>query len=303
MSRNNRWGNRNTVKADDDQAALDALLMDAEKRTQTIQSQKSKSNPQTNRWGDRDGRNNQSASSNSRKKEQDDSDPKNDYYQPQSKRQRKSSQRDKEKDDSKYAWGGNESKEAQEEGEDETEEAEKQLPNFGLSGALANDDKTGNTYNGILLKFSEPPEARTPNTRWRLYVFKKSGVGVGNKRKGQKGDDNNGDLVETLHISKQSAYLFGREVKVVDIAVHHPSLSKQHCVLQYRSLPDKNDREGKLRCKPYLMDLKSTNGTFINGERLDDARYYELMKGDVITLGSSSREYVLLTENTTSTDL
>ena len=92
-------------------------------------------------------------------------------------------------------------------------------------------------------------------------------------------------------------------MKVVDIAVHHPSLSKQHCVLQYRSLPDKNDREGKLCCKPYLMDLKSTNGTFINGERLDDARYYELMKGDVITLASSSREYVLLTENTTSTDL
>ena len=144
MSRN-RWGNRNTVEADDDQAALDALLMDAEKRTQTIQSQKSKSNPQTNRWGDRGGRN---KSSNSRKTEQDDSDPKNDYYQPQSKRQRKSSQRDKGKDDSKYAWGGNESKESQEEDEGETEEAEKQLPNFGLSGALANDDKTGNTYNG-----------------------------------------------------------------------------------------------------------------------------------------------------------
>ena len=62
-------------------------------------------------------------------------------------------------------------------------------------------------------------------------------------------------------------------------------------------------KDGVLRCKPYLMDLGSTNGTFINGVRIDDARYYELRKGNVITLGSSRREYVLLTENSTSQDL
>lgn len=173
-----------------------------------------------------------------------------------------------------------------------TTKAEK--PNFALSGALAEDEKTGNTYNGIVLKFTEPPEARTPNTRWRLYVFKK-------KNNNNKNDD--GGVIQTLHISKQSAYLFGRERKIANIPVDHPSLSKQHCVLQYRALPDKQDRERKLKCKPYLMDLGSTNGTFINGERIEDARYYELRKGDVITLGASSREYVLLTENTISSDL
>lgn len=47
------------------------------------------------------------------------------------------------------------------------------------------------------------------------------------------------------------------------------------------------------------MDLDSTNGTFVNGVRLESARYYELRKGDVITLGASTREYVLLTENST----
>jgi len=168
-------------------------------------------------------------------------------------------------------------------------------PNFGLSGALATDDSTGNVNNGILLKFSEPPEARAPNTRWRLYVFRKTKTAP-NTTTNKEFDDS---LNEVLHISKQSAYLFGRERKVADIAVDHPSLSKQHCVLQYRALPDKNDPEQKLRCKPYLMDLASTNGTFINGVRLEEARYYELRKGDVITLGASSREYVLLTENTT----
>jgi len=190
-----------------------------------------------------------------------------------------------------------------------TKEPEK--PNFGLSGALASDDKTGNMYKGVLLKFTEPPEARTPNTRWRLYVFKTTNASRGRNTMSNKASESPSDeLIEVLHISKQSAYLFGREEKVADIPVYHPSLSKQHCVLQYRALPvEKNSSSSggssssRLRCKPYLMDLGSTNGTFINGVRIDEARYYELRKGDVITLGSSSREYVLLTENTTAQDL
>jgi len=149
---------------------------------------------------------------------------------------------------------------------------------FGLSGALAEDTQTGNTYNGVVLKFSEPPEARTPNTRWRLYVFR------------------GGENIEVLHIAKQSAYLFGREKDVADILVEHPSLSRQHCVLQYRAIPDKNDST-VVRCRPYLMDLGSAHGTFINGTKIEDARYYELRKKDIITLGASSREYILLTEN------
>jgi smad nuclear-interacting protein 1 len=42
------------------------------------------------------------------------------------------------------------------------------------------------------------------------------------------------------------------------------------------------------------MDLQSTNGTFINGERIPDSRYVELKAMDCVKFGSSSREYVLL---------
>ena len=119
---------------------------------------------------------------------------------------------------------------------------------------------------------------------WRLYVFKKGSESP--------------DPLQVLHISKQSAFLFGRDALVADVLVEHPSLSKQHCVLQYRVVPEKN-AGGEIRCKPYLMDLGSTNGTFINGQKIEDARYYELRRKDVITLGMSTREYVLLTEHTT----
>jgi smad nuclear-interacting protein 1 len=169
-------------------------------------------------------------------------------------------------------------------------------PNFGLSGALAKDTETGNMYKGVVLKFKEPPEARAPNTQWRFYVFKPK------KPKGNNGDNDN-DLVETLHVSKQSAYLLGRNADIADILLLHPSLSSQHAVLQYRAVPVPCDEIGappRLACQPYIIDLESTNGTFLNGVRIDAARYYQLKRGDVLTFGASTREYVLLTENTTS---
>ena len=42
------------------------------------------------------------------------------------------------------------------------------------------------------------------------------------------------------------------------------------------------------------MDLESTNGTFLNGERIEKARYYELREKDVLTFGRSQKEFVLL---------
>jgi smad nuclear-interacting protein 1 len=156
---------------------------------------------------------------------------------------------------------------------------EKKKPDFGLSGALLGSTTSGSggcgtIYKGVELKFQEPPEARTPNTQWRLYVFK---------------DDKQ---IDTLHIAKQSAYLIGRNEDIADIFVSHPSISSQHAVIQYRAVPNKDT--GKLSCQPYLLDLESTNGSFINGVQIESARYYQLKKGDVIKFGSSTREYVLL---------
>ncbi|MCO5547038.1 hypothetical protein L7F22_000479 [Adiantum nelumboides] len=132
---------------------------------------------------------------------------------------------------------------------------------------------------GVTLLFTEPPEARKPNVRWRLYIFK-------------DGEPFN----EPLYIHRQTCYLFGRERRVADVPTDHPSCSKQHAVIQYRSVEKEVDGLNKSEVRPYLMDLGSTNGTFINGERIDSHRYYELMEKDTIKFGNSSREYVLLHE-------
>ena len=159
---------------------------------------------------------------------------------------------------------------------------DKEKPNLELTGNLA---KETNTFNGIVIKYNEPSEARKPKKRWRLYVF--------------KGEEE----LPFYQIHRQSAYLIGRERKCADIPVDHPSCSKQHAVFQYRLVnytrPDGST--GRI-VKPYIIDLGSTNGTYINNERIDAQRYYELKEKDVLKFGFSSREYVLLHEESKGGD-
>ncbi|KAG0241938.1 hypothetical protein BGW41_005103 [Actinomortierella wolfii] len=156
-------------------------------------------------------------------------------------------------------------------------EEDKEKPNFGLSGALAEET---NTVNGTVLKYNEPPEARKPTKRWRLYVFK------------------DGKEINVLHIHRQSAFLFGRDRNVADIAIDHPSCSKQHAVLQFRQIVE-TDQLGQIKrtTKPFIIDLESANGTFVNGAQIPPTRYYELKLSDVLKFGASTREYVLLHED------
>ncbi|XP_076645600.1 smad nuclear-interacting protein 1 [Halictus rubicundus] len=154
---------------------------------------------------------------------------------------------------------------------------DKDKPNFEPSGKLTEDT---NTVNGVVIKYSEPADARKPKRRWRLYPFK-----------GEK-------ALPTLYVHRQSAYLMGRDRKIADIPLDHPSCSKQHAVLQYRlvSFQKEGGGEGR-RIRPYLIDLESANGTFVNNVKLEPRRYHELLERDVLRFGFSSREYVLLHEH------
>lgn len=46
---------------------------------------------------------------------------------------------------------------------------------------------------------------------------------------------------DILHISRQSCYLMGRDRAVADIPIDHPSISKQHAVIQFRSIRERNE--------------------------------------------------------------
>lgn len=155
---------------------------------------------------------------------------------------------------------------------------EKEQPNFELSGLLAEDQ---NQRNGVALTFTVSPDAAIPDTTlhdWRLFEF--------------KGEEN-------THIHKLAGYscfLFGKDRRLEEsraggeeisfIPVDHPTCSRQHAVIQFRL------KRGE--AVPYLMDLNSTNKTFLNKKPVEAGRYMELRHQDVMKLGQSSREYVLL---------
>lgn len=54
--------------------------------------------------------------------------------------------------------------------------------------------------------------------------------------------------------------------------------------------------------KPYIIDLESANGTYVNNHRIEARSYVELLEKDVVKFGYSSREYVLLHETSKDSD-
>jgi smad nuclear-interacting protein 1 len=158
---------------------------------------------------------------------------------------------------------------------------EKQQPNFAPSGLLAAASNSVAQADGtsIVLKYHEPAEARKPSAKdiWKLFVFKGA------------------EIVETIELSLRSCWLIGRELAVVDMPAEHPSISKQHAVIQFRYIEKKNEFGDKLgKVRPYLIDLDSANGTSLNKEEIPKSRYLELRDKDMIQFGHSTREYVLM---------
>lgn len=139
--------------------------------------------------------------------------------------------------------------------------------------------------NGIVIKYAEPPEARRPKRRWRLYPFK------------------NDQSLSTIYIHRQSCFLIGREKKICEIAVDHPSCSKQHAALQYRLVNyEREDGSVGKHVRPYIIDLDSANGTFVNNNKIEPRKYFELRERDMLKFGFSSREYILLHEDSSVND-
>lgn len=152
----------------------------------------------------------------------------------------------------------------------------------------------------VTLKYNEPPDARKPpsSARWRLFIF--------------KGDDTLGNI----QLSTQSCWLIGREAAVADLLIEHPSASKQHAVIQFRYVEKAEEKgemgvddflaefgdEGAIKKKvkgkvlPYLLDLESANGTYLDGEKIEPRRFVELREKDMVKFGLSEREYVLMKE-------
>ncbi|KAB1200033.1 FHA domain-containing protein DDL [Morella rubra] len=139
---------------------------------------------------------------------------------------------------------------------------ETQKPSFELSGKLAAET---NRVRGVTLLFTEPPDARKPSVRWRMYVFKAGEVLNGEKQ-----------IVENLWAPVEESSNLDDSVSPATPCF--PLLPRtQHQV-------EKEEPDGTLskKVRPYVMDLGSTNKTYVNDNAVEPQRYYELFEKDTI---------------------
>ncbi|KAI9218390.1 SMAD/FHA domain-containing protein [Blastocladiella britannica] len=160
-------------------------------------------------------------------------------------------------------------------------------PNFATSGMLARvantvvvrDRAAPNGARAVVRKYHEPSEAAIATRPWTLVVFD------------PKADDK--AAPDIMDLKAKSAYMFGRDDQLADVFLTHSHASSQHAVLQFRKVSRLTAPHQK-KIRPYLIDLESTNGSYLNKSKVGPARYVELKPKDVFTFGPGSREYVIM---------
>ncbi|XP_068213643.1 kanadaptin-like [Palaemon carinicauda] len=121
----------------------------------------------------------------------------------------------------------------------------------------------------VPLPYKEPPWSGLPKANYSFEILK------------------NGVIVGSIPLD-QPFLVIGRLAQC-DIILEHPSLSRFHCVIQYRKEPSpEGDQEGF-----YAYDLGSTHGSFHNKHRMKPRTYYRLHVGHIVKFGGSSRMLIL----------
>lgn len=124
------------------------------------------------------------------------------------------------------------------------------------------------------LKYSEPSwGGQPPEASYSLEILK------------------NGTIVDAVPLAQRSYYVVGR-LPVCDVSLEHPSISRYHAVIQYRSLAGESGSAGE-DTGFYIHDLGSTHGTVVNKNKIPPKTYVRLRVGHVLKFGGSTRLFIL----------
>ncbi|CAJ1074079.1 kanadaptin [Xyrichtys novacula] len=124
------------------------------------------------------------------------------------------------------------------------------------------------------LPYTEPPWGGTaPEISYALEILK------------------NGTIVDTVPLTHRSYFVVGR-LPVCDVSLEHPSISRYHAIIQYRSQTGEGESVGEERGF-YVHDLGSTHGTVVNKNKIPPKTYIRLRVGHVLKFGGSTRLFIL----------
>jgi|TARA_B100000524_G_scaffold319049_1_gene198819 hypothetical protein len=101
-----------------------------------------------------------------------------------------------------------------------------------------------------------------------------------------------GAVVDTIDLSTRAYHIIGRDAATTQITMPHPSVSRQHAVIQQRA-------SGEV----YFFDLGSTHGSTINKKPVPKREYVILSVGAFVRLGQASLTQVSHKSHTSLTSL
>ncbi|XP_076043242.1 kanadaptin [Oratosquilla oratoria] len=118
------------------------------------------------------------------------------------------------------------------------------------------------------IPYKEPPWSGVPKENYSFEVLK------------------GGVIVDTIQVNKPFIVL-GRLAQC-DVQMEHPSISRFHCIIQYREKEEEGYPVGL-----YAYDLDSTHGSFHNKQQMKPQVYYRLNVGHILKFGGSTRMFIL----------
>lgn len=230
-----------------------------------------------------------------------------DYYSPDNDKSQSYKRRDKR----------NEADEARDHHRDYSQSPEPiEKPNYNLSGLLALESNRiyvaeniksttpSKPISSVILKYHEPKDRSTKPPKSPRYVLVKFPASSSSKSSSSSREI-------TIPLDKQTSYLIGTDSRIAQIVLKDETdpdnsekspptdfAADQHAVIQFRQKTKRN-KYGELETKnlPYLIDLETEAGTFLNSEQIPEAVYVELRHKDIIQFGKCKDEYILLKDD------
>ncbi|KAI1303231.1 Kanadaptin [Mortierella claussenii] len=117
------------------------------------------------------------------------------------------------------------------------------------------------------LKYQKPPWSGYPNQQFYFEVIK------------------NGIVVDKIKASVEKEFLVIGRLPMCDLEMEHPSLSRYHAVIQFKS-----------NGESFIYDLNSSHGTKLNKNKIPPGMHVSLKPGDQLRFGESTRIYLFQTE-------
>ena len=158
-------------------------------------------------------------------------------------------------------------------------EVEKEKPNFEPSGILLKElemEYNKSINSKTMINYNPPTDSIVPSKNEIWFLFKFS--------------ENKKEEEETYKLIDKDFFLIGKDPRICDIRIKQKNISRQHAVIQFRKI-----RKGKeWEILPYLIDLNSTNGTYLNGDKIDNKKYYELREKDQLNFGDKNLDFLLM---------